>query len=203
MTQATNTTVVTFYEEYGAGATYVAPRVAERLGVPYVTQRFTSDQIEAAEVHEEHEGLLDRFFRSFTPVAEPDASITWATDALPDSDTVAENTQGVLDSVRDGGVILGRSATVILAKQPGTLHVKLTGPVDERIARAAAAAGIDLEAAARRQEREDRVRVEMSKHFYRWDPDSHEYFDLVLNTGSFTLDEAVDVVVAAYRVRFP
>lgn len=203
MTVVPSKTIITFFEEYGAGAGYIAPRVAERLGVPYITQAFSSDQIESAETHEEkEEGVLARFFKSFTPVAEADADLTWAMDAMADSETVAENTKTVLSSVQKGGVILGRSSTVILAKQPGAMHVKLTGPLEERVARAAKDAGIDIERARKRQAREDRVRVDMSKRYYRWDPSNDAYFDLVLSTGTFTLDQAVDVIVNAYKAKF-
>src|SRR5688500_4740054 len=40
--------VVTVNEQYGAGAAYVAERVAERLGVPYVGSRFDSADLESA-----------------------------------------------------------------------------------------------------------------------------------------------------------
>lgn len=207
MTEATaaTRTIVTLYEEYGAGALYIGPKVAERLGVEYVSQAFSSDQIESAEAHEEKdETAVGRFFKSFTPIAEADASITWMMDALIDRDRVDTNTMDVLSSIGTrGGVILGRSSTQILGTAPGSLHVKIIGPVEERIARAAQTAGIDLETAERRQIREDRVRVEMSKRYYRWDPTDDKYFDLVVNTGAFTLDQAVDVIVQAYRTKFP
>ena len=41
--------VVTINEQYGAGASYVAERVAQRLGVPYVGTRFSSEELERAE----------------------------------------------------------------------------------------------------------------------------------------------------------
>ena len=193
--------VVTFYEEYGAGAGHVAPRVAELLGVPYLSQRFGSDELEDALTRDD-DSFLGRLLASFTPAAETDADLTWAMDALADGEAVAGNTRAVLESVVDGGVIFGRSATAILARRPGTLHVKLIGPVADRVARAASEAGIPIELAQRRQAREDRLRVELSKRHYRWDPTEDRHFDLVLNTGTFSLDQAVDLVVAAYRRRY-
>ncbi len=203
MTEIPNRTIVTFFEEYGSGAERVAPRVAERLGVPYVTQRFSSDEIEAAETRDDPDDtLLGRIFAAFSPPIVADAAIAWSMDAMADDATVTENTASVHAAVKDGGVILGRSATQILAGVPGALHVKLIGPVEDRVARAAAEAGIDLDRARRRQQREDRVRVDMSKRFYRWDPSDDAPFDLVVNTGQFDLDQAVEVIVHAYRTRF-
>ena len=50
-TAATTTvtkSVVTLFELYGSGATEVGPSVAEALGVPWVSQAFTSEAIEEA-----------------------------------------------------------------------------------------------------------------------------------------------------------
>lgn len=203
MTESPRKPIVTFFEEYGAGADYVGARVAERLRIPFVTQRFSSDDIESVGRDDEpDESGFSRFIRSFTPTAEADATIAWTMDALADTERVAQNTASVLEATRDGGVILGRSATVILAQQPGALHVKLVGPVEGRVARAAAEAGIDLERAERRQLREDHLRADMSRRHYRWDPANAQYFDVVVNTGTYTLDAAVDLVLAAYRARW-
>ena len=100
----------------------------------------------------------------------------------------------------DGVVVLGRNATVILADHPGALHVKLDGPLEQRVARAAAEASIPLAEASRRQAREDRVRAEMSLRLYNWDPRSNDRFDLVINTGLVGLDAAVELILEALRV---
>ncbi|NCD20464.1 MAG: hypothetical protein EOL89_10895, partial [Actinobacteria bacterium] len=110
------------------------------------------------------------------------------------------NMQRVRDAAGDGVVVLGRNATVILADQPGALHVKLDGPLEQRVARAAAEAGIPLAEASKRQAREDRVRAEMSLRLYNWDPRSNDRFDLVVNTGLVGVDAAVELILAAYGV---
>ena len=38
--------VVTLFEKYGAGASYIGPRVAEALGVRWLEQAFSSTDIE-------------------------------------------------------------------------------------------------------------------------------------------------------------
>ena len=102
-----------------------------------------------------------------------------------------------IDSTRDGGVILGRNATVILAGRPNTIHVLLTGKVEDRVARAAAAAGIPLERAARRQVVEDNVRSEMSQRLYAWNPQDPSRYDLVINTSRIDPSTAVEIIVRA------
>jgi cytidylate kinase len=114
-------------------------------------------------------------------------------------DLVMENNEIVRRQAQGGGVIVGRNATVILAGRPNTLHVLLTGSVEDRVERAAREAGIPRERAGRRQQREDDVRAEMSKVLYGWDPRSPDRYDVVLNTSRIPLDGAVDAIVHVMR----
>jgi glucuronide carrier protein len=109
----------------------------------------------------------------------------------------------VLELAEQGGVIVGRNATVILAARPRTLHVLLTGSVEDRVARAASASGITVEQAARRQVREDDVRAQMSVVLYGWDPRLPDRYDMVVNTSRLPLDAVAEAIVQAVRVMTP
>jgi cytidylate kinase len=111
------------------------------------------------------------------------------------------NTRQVQQEAREGGVIVGRNAALILADRPGTLHVQLNGPLAQRVERAARDSGISLERAAKRQKREDQVRADMSLELYGWDPRETDRYDLVVNTGTMDLDVCVDVIVHAARAK--
>ncbi len=205
MTAQAGTTrpVVTLFEAYGSGATAVAPLVASALGVPYLGQRFSSDEMEQAEAKERakqaEEGPLSRFLSSFGHYGVDNRSIPL--DQRDDYEIARENTQTVRDAVADGGVVLGRNATVILSENPKALHVKLDGPVEARISRAAKEAGIDEGRAARRQLYEDRVRAEMSMRLYAWDPRENGHYDLIVNTHHLSTQQVVDLIVAASRLK--
>ena len=114
---------------------------------------------------------------------------------------MAANTRYVEEAAQEGGVIVGRNGAFILADWPGALHVRLDGPLDQRIARAAQESGIDLERAAQRQKREDQVRADMSIEFYGWDPREIDRYDLVVNTGTTDLDTCADIIVHAARLK--
>ncbi|MCK6211330.1 cytidylate kinase-like family protein [Georgenia sp. EYE_87] len=193
--------VVTLFETYGAGASYVGPRVAEALGLPFHQQAFSSEQLEAEEERREKESLLSRVFSAMGPgYAGPEGGAVPA--AQRDSYELAlENTRIVQEEAARGGVVMGRNGAVILAGRPATLHVLLDGPVEQRVARAARDTGISHERAARRQKREDEVRAQMSKDFYGWDPRRPDRYDMVLNTGSLSLDECVAIIVDAVHIR--
>lgn len=198
--------VVTLFEKYGAGASYIGPRVAEALGVPWLEQAFSSTDLEEARypgaggASDEGSGLA-RFLGRFAASAAllDDASIPLA--QAQDAEMVAENTRTVKAVADTGGVLLGRNGAYILGDVPGALHVMLDAPLRIRIARAARLDGIDESLAAKRQKNEDRIRAEMSERLYFWNPMEIDKYDLVVNTGAMDLDTAVDVIVAAYRAK--
>ena len=198
---ASPTPVVTLFETYGSGASYIGPRVAQALGVPFHPQAFSSEEIERAMTERESEGVLARVFSalggSYAGLEGPAVAI-----AQQDNyDLVMDNTRTVTDAAREGGVITGRNGAFILAQWPGSLHVLLDGPLQQRIERAAAESGIDDERAAKRQKREDQVRVDISLELYGWDPRETTRYDLVVNTGTMALDACVDIIVQASRAK--
>lgn len=193
--------VVTLFESYGSGASYIGPRVAQALDVPFHPQAFSSEEIENAMVERESEGLLSQVFSAMGGqyVGIEGGSVAMAQQDK--HDLVMENTRKVVEDARQGGVIIGRNGALILANWPAALHVKLDGPLTQRIERAAKDSGIDIERAAKRQKREDQVRADMSIELYGWDPRETVRYDLMVNTGTMDLDTCVDIIVQAALVK--
>ena len=185
----------------------MAQRVAQRLGVPYVGSRFSSEDLEQAEAAASehavaHSDAVSDFLRSFSRTPnDVDASVS--ADAQTDTELVRRNIADVVDTVKDsGGVIVGRDATVILASDAGGRCTSAWRPPSEtRVARAAEALGINPDVAARRQQREDRIRSQMSQRLMHWDPADASRYDLVIDTSDVSLDEAVDMIVAASEAK--
>ncbi len=195
------TPVVTLFETYGAGASYIGPRVAQALGVPFHPQAFSSEEIERAMTERESEGLLSRVFSalggSYAALEGPAVAM-----AQQDNyDLVMDNTRTVTHAARAGGVITGRNGAFILADWPGALHVLLDAPLQQRLERAAEESGIDVQRAAKRQRREDQLRADISIELYGWDPRERTRYDVMVNTGSMALDTCVDIIVRAARVK--
>ena len=190
--------LVTLFEAYGSGAGYVGRRVAERLGVPFFDQKYTSAQLEEAE-RSSGGGWLGKLLGTIAASGVELNSTSYRLYDAPDDELVVRNDQALWDLVVDGGVVLGRNATVVLATRPNSFHVKLDGPVEVRVERAAREAGITVDLARRRQEREDRARAEMSLRLYGWDPRSTGSYDGVLNTGTYDLDACVDLILHCRR----
>jgi cytidylate kinase len=192
--------VVTLFEAYGAGATEVGQRVAQALGLPFHAQAFSSEEIE--------DGSEQALRRNET-LARVFAALGGAYGGFDGGDVVATqreqhaliraNDEEVFGQAEQGGVVVGRNGALILAQRPNTVHVLLTGTVEDRVRRGADEGGIPLGRAASRQRREDDVRAEMSRVFYGWDPKDPQRYDLVIDTSQVSLDEAVEQVLDAVR----
>jgi cytidylate kinase len=201
--QHPTTPVVTLFESYGAGASYIGPRVAQALGVPFHEQAFSSDEIERGASERASEGLLSQVFNamggSYAALGGEGHDVALAQQDR--YELVMDNTRAVIDQASKGGVITGRNGALILADWPGTLHVLLDGPLQQRIERAAADSGIEVARAAKRQKREDQIRADMSIELYGWDPRETTRYHLMVNTGLLDLDTCVDIIVQAAGVK--
>jgi cytidylate kinase len=199
---AAGTPVVTLFESYGSGADDVGPRVALALGVPYHEQAFSSRKLEESAELREREGLLARVLGAMANKSFGGLDVGDVSGAQRDSyDLVMQNTATVRGWARQGGVIVGRNGAFILSDWPTALHVKLDGPLEQRIERAAREAGISVDRAARRQKNEDYIRATMSIELYGWDPRDPTRYDLVLNTGRMDLEPCVEIIVQAWRIK--
>lgn len=192
--------VVTMWGTYGAGMEEIAARVAELLGVALRQQAFSSEEIQAAQDSGGKDSALwflvgatghnPRMFDRLLPGVKKEhekLAARMATEVLADA--------------AQGGVIQGRTATVVLADWPKVLHVKLDGPVRDRIARAASKHNISLKDAADRQQWEDDVRSQMSIDLVDWSPLDIDLFDLVLNTIQLDTETCAQMIVAAAKVK--
>lgn len=192
--------VVTLWETYGSGATAVGQAVAARLGVPFLAQHLSSAELEAGHGQEAlADSLLTRALNTLGR-ATVGGDIGRYT-GLARTQEVSRQVSELRAAVSDGAVVLGRNATVILADLPEGLHVKLDGPLEQRIARGAAQAGIDLSVARSRQAHEDQVRAELSLRYHNWDPRHNDRFDLVINTGLLSLELAVELILESHRLK--
>lgn len=208
------TAVVTLSATYGTGGSVIGPRVAEALGLPFLDRAIPVAVAEAlavplSEAMARDERRTSAIGRALTGLARaasaPDSAFgttpTAAGTATGDQPDQAFqfHTEQVIQQIASttGGVILGRGAACILAGRPRTLHVRLDGPVEARIARAVATEVVD-EATARKQlASTDRAREAYVRHFHKADPADPRLYHLVLDATAFEIDAVVDLVVRA------
>jgi hypothetical protein len=195
-------TLLTLAASYGAGGSRIAPAVAERLGVPLLDR---ARPVPAAELDE----LL--VAQDVTGSGPPRLStaaalgLCWGAPAgitldalLPDDDERRATEEAVWARAATGdGVILGRAATVLLRDDPRVLHVRLDGPVERRVRRAAALQGISEQEARRRLDLTDRARYAYVDTLYGVDPGAPGLYGLIVDATAMSLDDCAELVERA------
>ena len=200
--------VVTLAAFYGAGGTLVGPRVAERLRVVFldrgiltaVAKRLRVPEEAAAEYEEPPRRGVGRYLDSLGKVGISDATPM----DNPEQDEHryrAETEEFIASAAESGGVILGRGGQVVLRGRPGALHVFLGGPPEARIRQAMEIEGVDRKTAERRQEANDRGRVEYVSRNYGLTGLDPDLYHLRIDTTALDLDTVADLIVAASQSR--
>jgi len=96
------------------------------------------------------------------------------------------------------GLIVGRGANNICQNQ-SSFHVRLVCPLKTRITRYAKKQNISQEEARNIIKQKDQERADFIKrNFYKEVSNSSEY-DMILNSGTFTLDQMAEMVMDAYE----
>lgn len=203
--------VVTISASYGAGGSTVGPMVAERLGLPFLdraipveaARRLNISEEVAAQLDERAPTVLQRWANALAHVAAPVGPDPVDMVFEDDPDRFRTATESVLRQVADttGAVVLGRCAMVVLGGRPDVLCVRLSGPVDARVARAMATGPLDEKSARQAQQQSDRARQAYARTFYRVNLNDSSLYHLILDSTAIDLETCVEIVVAASRAR--
>lgn len=106
----------------------------------------------------------------------------------------------VFDFAQKGScVILGRGGQVLLKEIPGTLHVRVVAPVEDRIRAVQEQLGRNERQARQYVQHHDSEREGFHRYFFGTDCDSFELYDLVINTRILSQRSAVELIKAAAR----
>jgi cytidylate kinase len=198
--------VVTIAALYGAGGSLVGPRVAERLGVPFLDRAISTSVAKRAgipetaveEAAEAPRSRWDRVADALGRAAPPSgASGQVERLDLEERRLHGEIERFLADASRTGGVVLGRGGAVVLASVPGALHVYLGGARDGRIERVMSLNRIDREAATRRVDANDGARRDYVRSVYGIEGDDPTLYHLMIDAIALGVDVCVDLIVAA------
>jgi cytidylate kinase len=94
-------------------------------------------------------------------------------------------------------LLVGRGGQVILADQPGVLHVRIIAPLDTRLALVQARCRVPAEVAAARIEASDAAQTGFLKRHFGVRGDKAHLYDLVINRAHLDVTAAVDLVCLA------
>lgn len=200
--------MVTVSREFGSGGGDLAGRLAERLGwrlvdrdlVHAVAERLGVPDADVAERDEHVEGIAERVGAYLTD-AFPEMLLPPPPRAPIDHRTVRELVEATLRDAAESPpvVVVGHGAQCIFARRPGTLHVRVWAPLEERVRRVAERLGLPAEGARARTLEEDGARREYLRRHYGIDVAAERHYDVIVNTGRIGVDEAAESLAVLVR----
>jgi hypothetical protein len=197
--------VLTIAATYGAGGGLVAPRLAERLGLPFLDRLIPARDPVPAPATTGREQLSEEE-HDLTPRGRFLVRLGLLTAGLglpnpnPDDVHFQERVRTQVEASiqraveEGGGVILGRGAALVLAGHPRAFHVRLDGPADRRVAQGMALEGIDEVSARRRQVETDKARARYVAEMYHRDATDPRLYHLMIDSTAIPLDTVVELI---------
>ena len=206
-----NPFVITISREVGSGGGTVGQKLAEKLGVNYISKQLLQTLEEKFNLSRESiEHLKSTKKNWFTDLFEqvapaPKATIEFGGYTFTRGYQETVNVQDlydaeveILNAVADEGscVIAGRSAFFVLKDRPNKVDIFITASKEHRIGRIMAKQNMEREEAVQLMEKIDAGRDNYVKRYTGQSRYDMRNYDLVLDMDYLTEDEAVEKILA-------
>ena len=193
--------VITVSRQFGARGAAVARIVAERMEFSYWNRELLAAMARHAHVDpavlapfdEHHHSVLDDPMRGPMP----------ATTVPGQADYAHELSMVTRYLVLRGRAVLVGRGLAFLIEPARSLRVRVICPLDQRIQGLAEREQLALETARATIEYADRDRRAFVRDLFGCEVDDPTAYDLIVSTARMSLEAAAEIVVAAYRARFP
>ncbi len=189
--------VLTISREPGSGGRLIGEKLSQRLGFDLFHQEVLHEMAASAKVSAQLLKTLDE--KGLNVLDEWIASLVDTRHLWPDQ--YLKHLMKVIGTIgRHGGAILiGRGANFILPAEQ-RLSVRVIAPLEVRARKVAEAFGLSVEDARRRVTKTDSQRKAFIRKYFYADIADPLNYDVTVNTGSMSLDGAVDVVCSTLEV---
>ncbi len=191
---------ITISREAGSGGKIVAGLAAKKLGFKFYHKSLIELTAKKAKQRKALIAGLDERDRSF---------MDDLVHSLLNPEYVSEQTyikslcEVILSLARKGNcIILGRGGNFITS-QYGGLHVRVAAPFLIRAGYTSQYEGYTLYEAKERVKKFDKRRKQFVKQYFSHDPSNSNYYDLLINTTYLSVEQAADIVVAAFKKKYP
>ena len=180
--------ILAISREYGSGGREIGRQVAMQLSYEFVDkERLFQD--------------LDRKGKRWGNVARELDEVSpnlWERHDWQYHGYIAQLESLIFDyATTDKVVIVGRGAFLVLRHVPYCLTVRVVAPLEKRLERVMVKESLARQAAEELITRIDHDRAGYISANYQKNWDDQNSYDLVLNTGSLTYDQVVDILVEA------
>jgi cytidylate kinase len=186
--------IVTISREPGSGGRIVAQSLAARLGFEVFHQEVLHEMAKRAEVSDQLLATLDE--RGLSILEDWISSLVDDRHLWPDQ--YLKHLMNVIGTLGKHGraVVVGRGANFVLPPEQ-RFRVRITKPQSLRIKNVARDFNLSLDEAKRKVIKTESNRKAFIRKYFNADIADPTNYDLVINTETLTVDNAVDVIGAA------
>jgi cytidylate kinase len=122
-------------------------------------------------------------------------------DGTVDDDLIRVTAAAIREIAESGNVIIaGRGANMILANEPGILHVGLTSRKTQRIERIMERVSLDRAEAEKYTTENDKARNAYFQRYFKVQPEDLRHYHMILNTDWMDVGQVADMVTAATSI---
>ncbi len=179
--------VITLSRQIGSGGDDIAVAVAARLKLRLIGREMISQAARRAGVPDVALAELDELGLLGLKPRKADLELYRAT-----VNRLVSEWAGAGDVL-----FLGRGTQIVLAGWPGVLRVRVTAPIELRIARIQGQCRVPHDIAASLLEARDQARAGYVRRHYGANIDAPELYDLIVNLAHLSIPTAVDLVCTA------
>ena len=192
--QTTIRPVITISREPGSGGRILAQKLADRHHMDLFHQELLHELAASAKVSRVFLHTLDE--KGLTVLEDWIASLVHQRHLWPDQ--YQQHLMKVVGTIGKHGnaVVVGRGANFILPPE-GRVRVRVISPLEIRIENLVQQYGVAAADAKRRIIRTENERRAFIRKYFNADISNPTHYDLVVNTGTLELDQAVDTVTSA------
>lgn len=187
--------IITISREFGALGATLANLMGDKIGFKVWDQNILSEMAEqlgsnektVEEIDENHRELIEDMVAGFMKNVNTNVSYL-------------RSLKKVVISIENRGnaIIVGRGANYI-CKKPNSLHVRIVSLLENRVVDYAERKGIDKEEALSIIQRTDAEREAFVQYYFKKDISKSSDYDLILNSGTFSLEQMMSLVIEAYE----
>ena len=191
---------ITVSREAGSGGKPIAKAVAKKLGFKFYDKQLINMIARKAKKRKQLIKSLDEKDRGFV---DDLVHSLLNPDYVPEEAYIKNLCKVVLSLARKANcVVLGRGGNFI-AREYGGLHVRVVAPFLVRAGYTAQYEGYSMYEARERVRKFDKDRKEFIKQYFGKDASNANYYDLVVNTTYLSIDQARDIIIQAFKQKFP
>ena len=187
--------IITISREPGSGGRIVAQNMAAKLGLEVFHQGVLHEMAKRAEISEKLLETLDE--KGLTVLEDWISSLVYDRHLWPDE--YLQHLMKVIGAISKHGraVIVGRGANFVVPPE-SRCRVRIIAPQNERIKNVARTFNISIEEAKRRVIRTESDRRAFIRKYFNADIADPINYDLVVNTGTLEIDNAVNAIIASW-----